>query len=469
MEVVVFVSDLKIKTKQQNKEKIKTLNKAIIGTQKIKNRVITTKDKINNMTNADEEKENSNEYAINKISSNMQKIPYKFQKFNEYGKENFEITKNNIYQLNQKLKNDKKKIYAQKNIENKEKVKIIENENLKNITKKEVKTINETRNRTTNKVIKTSENTGKNIKLAKGKEKVDVNEIKNNSKKVFQVIKQKTEKTTTDIKSIFESTISSVKAIINGNKVLMSFGIAIAWVFAIIVIVICLIAMLCSSFMGIFFSSENVGSMITINGEKQPITMNKLVSNLNIEFMNEINKILLENPHEEYDITGNRAEWKEILAVYTAKVSNGNNETEVMMLDDNKASILREIFFQMNEINFTKEITYERQEVIENKKVKYITITHTKLHITITGKNTEEMSNRYRFNQKQKEQLQELLKDEYSKLWLAVIYGTSNGSSNIVEVARRQIGNIRRRTLLELVWIYFKSRMVCSVRVILCK
>ena len=97
--------------------------------------------------------------------------------------------------------------------------------------------------------------------------------------------------------------------------------------------------MLCSSIFGIFFASENTGSTITINGTQQVVTMNQVISDLNIEFMNKITQIQKENPYDEYDINSKKTEWKDILAVYTVKISEGNDGADVITLNDNKILI----------------------------------------------------------------------------------------------------------------------------------
>ena len=70
------------------------------------------------------------------------------------------------------------------------------------------------------------------------------------------------------------------------------------------------------SLYGIFFSSENIGSMVTIEGQQQIVTMEQVISDLNTEFMNKITQIQKDNLYDEYDINSNRAEWKDILAIY---------------------------------------------------------------------------------------------------------------------------------------------------------
>ena len=52
------------------------------------------------------------------------------------------------------------------------------------------------------------------------------------------------------------------------------------------------------------------------------------------------------------------------------------------------------------------------------------------------------MIEKYNMNNKQKEQLAEIRKEEYLSMWSNVLYGSSAGSNDIVQVAFSQIGNI---------------------------
>ena len=49
------------------------------------------------------------------------------------------------------------------------------------------------------------------------------------------------------------------------------------------------------------------------------------------------------------------------------------------------------------------------------------------------------------------------MKEEYNELWANVLYGTSNGSTNIVEVAKQQIGNKGGQPYWS--WYGFKNRV----------
>jgi len=67
------------------------------------------------------------------------------------------------------------------------------------------------------------------------------------------------------------------------------------------------------------------------------------------------------------------------------------------------------------------------------------------------------MAKEYNFNPKQKEQLAELGKKEYASMWNNVIYGSSVGSQDIVQVAKQQIGNVGGQPYWS--WYGFTSRV----------
>lgn len=58
------------------------------------------------------------------------------------------------------------------------------------------------------------------------------------------------------------------------------------------------------------------------------------------------------NRHDDYKIISNRAEWKEVLALYVAKISNGNNTNEVITIDEKRKNELKKIFWVMHKITY---------------------------------------------------------------------------------------------------------------------
>lgn len=250
-------------------------------------------------------------------------------------------------------------------------------------------------------------------------------------------------------KIAIKTTLAIIKAIIMATKALISAIIAGGWVAVVVIIVICLIAMICTSIFGIFFSNEKDV------GEK---TMSSVIRELNTEFTNKITDIQNNMEHNEYEISSNKAEWKDIISLYAVVISNGEEQTDVITLDDNKINKLKEIFWKMNTITSSvSEIEKEYEITDENGNIKTEKKKIKMLHIDVRSKSLQEMIELYNLNTKQKQQLAELRKEEYNSMWSYMLYGSSAGSNDIVEVAKQYIGNIDGQPFWS--WYGFSSRV----------
>ena len=127
-------------------------------------------------------------------------------------------------------------------------------------------------------------------------------------------------------------------------------------------------------------------------------------------------------------------------------------------LDDKRIQKLKDIFWEMNTISYRVESVEKDIEVIDDSGN-----THTEkairkvLYIDIQGKSVEEMSNIYNFSENQLQQIAELRSDKYKDLWSNVLYGSSGGNTNIVEVASSQLGNVGGQPYWS--WYGFNSRV----------
>ena len=431
-----------IKTKNKVLNTIKKLDRTAIYTSKVKDNIVDIKDK-GNYSQAQEG--TPSEYGANKITKDSNIIFHKgTNEINKYGKKSPQAVQKNM----KNMQSANKEIQRIKTVRSRAK-------NIRNIREAN-KTIKGTVKQT-EKTIKTAKNTGKNIKTTAKATKATVKTSVNGAKKAYQISKQLAKQSAKAIKRAIKATITAIKAILAGMKALIAFLIAGGWIVALIIIVICLIAMLCSSIFGIFFASEDTGSKITVGETQKVTTMNQVISDLNKEFMDKITKIQNENSHDEYDISSNRAEWKDVLAIYSIKVNGGNTQNEVLTIDDNKVKQLKEIFWEMNEISYKVDEKTETKTEIHLTSTETKTVTTKTLHITITSKSVEEMAKKYNFNKEQMEQLKELTNEKYASMWSAVIYGISIGSSDIVAVAESQIGNVGGQPYWS--WYGFKSRV----------
>lgn len=398
-----------IKTKDSKPKTIKTLNKAVVGTQNLKDNLVSTKEKINDNTQNKNE-ENNIEYGSNQITgASSITASAAATKFNKYGKKSFEETKDNIIKSKVKIKEFKDKRLAKR----------MEKQAIKN-SKGTIKT-----GKNTIKNEKTAVKTSKEVAIKS--QKVAKESIKA-SKKAMQMAKETAKATAKGIKLAIKATISAIKGIIAGTKALIAAIVAGGWIAVVIILVVCLVALLCGSIFGIFFSSEKSSS--------NSITMKEVVAECNQEFADKLQDIQDKNPHDDYILDGSMASWKDILLIYTIKQSNGINEQEVMTMDENKKKVVKEIFWNMNSVSSevkTEKVT--EQGVNTNEMPKEVE--KKVLHIKITSKTAEQMKNEYHFNANQLKQYNELSSPQYASLWNGAIYGSVDSGEY---VTWRQMG-----------------------------
>lgn len=228
-------------------------------------------------------------------------------------------------------------------------------------------------------------------------------------------------------KMTVKAMIAAIKSIILAVKGTIALIAAGGWVVLVIVLVICLAGFLLGSVFGVFFSNESPG-------ENMP-TMTEVVQQLNEEFYSKIEQIKAENPHYTLELSSNSgnstivSNWREILPVYAVKTATDpDNGMDVATLDDTKVSILRSIFWDMNQISYWIE-TIEHEETIitededGNEIEETITTTETILHIELASKTHVDMIAEYHFNSEQIELLNELMEDEYQQLFMQLIEG----------------------------------------------
>lgn len=380
-----------IKTKEKANKFIKTLNKGAILSGKLKDNIVEIKDKVDylddesvNEYSTDLVKDGANTVKVDKIVRDTKKVSTKM-------KERY-------------IKKHEKKLLK------------------KNPTK--IK-------KNTSKTIKTSKNAVKTSKIAMERGK--------------QLAIKSAKVTAKGLKAIGKAILEGTKAFISLLKSLGAILGAGGVIAVVIVVLICIIGLLCSSIFGIFFSSEK--------SDKNSYLMSDCITELNQEMDNRITLIENMNPHDEVVITSNKALWKDVLAVYTVKVSNGNNETDVMTIDNNKKKILTSVFWDMNTITSEVKVeeydnntiigTLKEAEFKPNANVPSLPNTFNEneewstqkkvLHIYINSKSVDEMKTQYSFSESQLAQFTELTSERYQNLWSSVIYGIAGTSGEITE------------------------------------
>lgn len=381
------MKDIKIKEKQS--KFIKTLDKGSVLTNKLKNNIIEIKDKADYMDD-----DTVNEYSYDKLKDGA-----------------------NTIKPNQVINGTKK-------VSSKMKERYIKNQEKKLLKKNPVKIKNNI-----DKTVKATEKSAKATKIA--------------AKRGKELAIKSAKATAKGIKAITKAVINGVKAILAALKSLIGLIAAGGTVAAVVIIVICLIGLLCASIFGIFFSSERA--------DKKSYLMSDCITELNTEMDNRIKTIENMNPHDEIVFESNKASWKDMLSIFSVRISKGENDADVMLINNEKKKILKEVFWDMNSISsqvITEE--YESDSIGTLKKFDFNTNNNyqrpniyqgqeqTKeqkrvLHIYINSKSVEEMKTKYGFSDAQKEQFIELTSEKYDYLWSNVIYGISGSSGEITE------------------------------------
>lgn len=269
-----------------------------------------------------------------------------------------------------------------------------------------------------------------------------------------QTARAATKATAAGIKAAVKATTAAVKAIIAGTKALIAAIAAGGWVAVVIILVICVIGLIVGSCFGIFFSGEDSGT-----GQ----TMRQAVQEINADYQSQIDTTRANLTYDELEMSGSRAVWPEVLAVYAVKATTDPDDPqEVATVDDSKKAILKDIFWRMNEISSrteskTEEVITETDDGHGNIVETATTVTRTYLYITVSHKTAEEMADNFNFTADQRKQLSELLDEENRRLWSAVLYGIYSGDDAIVKAALSQVGNAGGEPYWS--WYGFNSRV----------
>ena len=225
------------------------------------------------------------------------------------------------------------------------------------------------------------------------------------------------------------------------------------WVAVVVVVVICLVALIACSCFGIFFSSEDTGS------EK---TMRQVIQEINMDYQNELDAIKASVEYDALEMSGSRAVWPEVLSIYAVKTtSDPDDPQEVATITPEKEQLLKDLFWEMNEISHrtetkTETVIVETDDGNGNILEEEVQETITTLYITVSHKTADEMAAQYGFNEDQKQQLAELLAQD-SGMWAAVLYGIYGVDDQIVAVALSQVGNVGGEPYWS--WYGFGSRV----------
>ena len=447
---------------------IRTIDKAAVATQRMKQAYIATKEKAERSVNANSS--SAEEYASDKLESGIDEVvhdgAYAFDKAGRKGvettKENIRTAKDGIQRFKQQRAEQSLRKQASHNtssaIKTVDKAEKTIKQSATSSGKKTIKFAGKEATKTAQKSVKTAEQTAKTAiktsqQAAKAAQKTAQATVKA-SQKAAQAAKATAKATAATIKAAAKATVAAVKAIIAAVKGLIAAIAAGGWVAVVVIIVLCLVGLIAGSVFGIFFSGEDSGT---------GMSMQTVVQEINQEYDDRLEQEKNSVSYDVLEMSGSRAVWKEVLAVYSVKVNTDpDNPMEVATVDETKKQLLSDIFWEMNDISSrTESKTHTEIEESDDGHGNIVqtetTVTETFLYITVSHKTVDEMAAMYGFNQEQKEYLAELLKDENNQLWSQVLYGIGYSDDQIVTVALSQVGNVGGQPYWS--WYGFDSRV----------
>ena len=246
-------------------------------------------------------------------------------------------------------------------------------------------------------------------------------------------------------KSVAKSVSSAAKAAAGAARGLGSLLLAGGGAALAVVLLVCLAGLVAGSAFGIFFSGEDSGSGQTIH---------TAIRAINQEYQDRLEEVKASHPHDTLEMSGARAVWKEVLAVYAVKTTTDADGVDVASVDEKKIRLLSEVFWEMNQIAASVKV---RTEITEGEEGEAVEVETAVLVIIVSHKTAWEMADLLRFDKSQREQLRELLSEEYDGLWNELLYGIAGGSGDLVAVALSQVGQVGGEPYWS--WYGFGSRV----------
>ena len=197
------------------------------------------------------------------------------------------------------------------------------------------------------------------------------------------------------------SAVSSILSAGSGAVVLVLF------------LTVILVAAIVASPFGILFSNES--------REAGVVPISAAVAQVNYEYNERLEELQTADSYDSISVTGQSADWIEVLAVFAVKVAGSNDAdaADVATMDTDRIARLKAVFWDMTTIAHRIEVIHHPGSGEGDDGW-----TEKNLYITVTAKTAEEMKTEYHFNRnqiaaldellEQRDLLRELIEDAYS-------------------------------------------------------
>ena len=200
-------------------------------------------------------------------------------------------------------------------------------------------------------------------------------------------------------KKLGGTAVQAIKAVGRGvasavNSLLTAGGGAVVLV---LILTMILVAAIVASPFGILFSNES--------REAGVVPISAAVAQVNYEYNERLEELQTADSYDSISVTGQSADWVEVLAVFAVKVAGSNDAdaADVATMDADRIARLKAAFWDMTVIKTEVETINHPGSGDDDGW------TERNLYITITAKTAEEMKTAYHFNRNQIAALDELL------------------------------------------------------------
>ena len=188
----------------------------------------------------------------------------------------------------------------------------------------------------------------------------------------------------------------------------------------VLLLTVILVAAIVASPFGILFSNES--------REAGVVPLSAAVAQINYDFNERLEALQTADDYDSISVTGQPADWIEVLAVVAVKVAGSNDAdaADVATMDADRIARLKAVFWDMTAIK-------TEVETINHPGSGDDGWTERNLYITITAKTAEEMKTEYHFNRNQIAALDELLEQRGLLLELLEdVYSVSGDTAALI-------------------------------------
>ena len=211
-----------------------------------------------------------------------------------------------------------------------------------------------------------------------------------------------------------KATVAAVKATVAAVKGIVAAIAAGGWIAVVIIVVICIIAMA----VGAVFSIFTPG--------KGDLSLNQVIFETENEYAEQMEIYKANIPHDYIKIRGEPTAWKEALAVYMVKYKiDGEDREDVTSFTKKQAGKLKQVYRDFNTVLVTlEERTEPYTHLVQNENGEWVEVTEdrtvTDLVFTYHTATVDEIMDKYKFNKRKRQALQDLFRPDFDVLWNAL-------------------------------------------------